>query len=275
VTPSFHAPDGGLFRKERGGGPPVLLLHGNPGSHADFDPLAERLAQAGFRAVAPDRPGHGRSAALPNLHRGSYHAAPTLANLLDEACGGRAIVAGYSIGAYYALRLALAKPEAVRALVLVSPFVFPGPGDKISGLPGLAGNPLLRPLLRLILPALGRGKVAAHARRAAAPDAISDAEAAAFAARGAAFPELVAVMADKNDLVANPLDPGRIAKLPMPVLIVSGGADAVADPAVHLAPLAAALPAATVVTLEGAPHDLPGRRLDALAKNMLAFMPKN
>lgn len=43
-----------------GSGDPVLLLHGWGGASTDMAPLASSLADAGFRAVVPDLPGHGR-----------------------------------------------------------------------------------------------------------------------------------------------------------------------------------------------------------------------
>ncbi len=42
-----------------GSGEPVLLLHGWGGASTDMAPLASALAEAGYRAIAPDLPGHG------------------------------------------------------------------------------------------------------------------------------------------------------------------------------------------------------------------------
>ncbi len=41
---------------DRGAGPSVVLLHGQPGSGASWDPVTERLAPE-FRVLAPDRIG--------------------------------------------------------------------------------------------------------------------------------------------------------------------------------------------------------------------------
>ena len=46
---------------DRGTGPAALLLHGQPGSGASWDPLTDRLATE-FRVLAPDRVGYGASA---------------------------------------------------------------------------------------------------------------------------------------------------------------------------------------------------------------------
>ena len=45
-----------------GGGPTVLMLHGIGGGHLAFAPQVETLASSGYRAVAWDMPGYGRSA---------------------------------------------------------------------------------------------------------------------------------------------------------------------------------------------------------------------
>lgn len=50
-----------LFVKEWGEGRPVVLIHGWPLSSDSWDPVANALADAGFRAIAYDRRGFGRS----------------------------------------------------------------------------------------------------------------------------------------------------------------------------------------------------------------------
>ncbi len=56
---------------DRGTGPAALLLHGQPGSGASWDPLTDRLAPE-FRVLAPDRIGYGASAG-----RGPWASRPT------------------------------------------------------------------------------------------------------------------------------------------------------------------------------------------------------
>lgn len=50
-----------LYAKSWGDGPPVVLIHGWPLSGDSWDPVANALAEAGFRAIAYDRRGFGRS----------------------------------------------------------------------------------------------------------------------------------------------------------------------------------------------------------------------
>jgi len=88
----------------------LALVHGFTQTSRSWAPIAARLADAGHEVVAPDVPGHaGRPAA------GMWDAAATLAT---EA--GRAVWVGYSLGGRLALHVALAHPEVIDGLVLVS-----------------------------------------------------------------------------------------------------------------------------------------------------------
>lgn len=50
-----------LYVKDWGEGDPVILIHGWPLSSDSWDPVAEAIASAGYRAIAYDRRGFGRS----------------------------------------------------------------------------------------------------------------------------------------------------------------------------------------------------------------------
>lgn len=50
-----------LYAKSWGDGPPVVLIHGSPLSGDSWDPVSNALADEGFRAIAYDRRGFGRS----------------------------------------------------------------------------------------------------------------------------------------------------------------------------------------------------------------------
>ena len=103
-----------------GSGAPVLLLHGFTGTGRSWDPLARRLRVAGYRTIAPDLLGHGRSDAPadPVRHDVARQAAD-LATILATLDAVPAVVVGYSLGGRVALRLALDRPHAVRSLVLI------------------------------------------------------------------------------------------------------------------------------------------------------------
>jgi 3-oxoadipate enol-lactonase len=94
----------------------VLLLHGQPGSAADWDGVADQL-RGHVDVLAIDRPGwDGRSSARDL--RGN--AAAALA-ALDARGVERAIVVGHSLGAAIAAWVAADHPERVSALILAAP----------------------------------------------------------------------------------------------------------------------------------------------------------
>jgi len=136
--PQFVAPvptaDGGTldlhFIHEPGSGErplPLLLLHGWPGSVAEFldviEPLAhpERFggdAADGFDVIAPSLPGYGFSAA-PAGPIGPRAMATIMSRLMTDVLGFESYVAqGGDWGSIIAARIALDHPQGLRALHL-------------------------------------------------------------------------------------------------------------------------------------------------------------
>jgi 2-succinyl-6-hydroxy-2,4-cyclohexadiene-1-carboxylate synthase len=88
----------------------VVLVHGFTQTLAAWGAVGERLA-GGFQVVRVDLPGHGGSGGV----RAGFAAAAGLVG----AAGGVGGYVGYSLGGRLCLRLALDRPDLVRALVLV------------------------------------------------------------------------------------------------------------------------------------------------------------
>ncbi|MGQ9907727.1 MAG: 2-succinyl-6-hydroxy-2,4-cyclohexadiene-1-carboxylate synthase [Candidatus Flexifilum sp.] len=107
--------------REQGSGPAIVLLHGFTGSSASWEAVSERLADAGWRVIAPDLPGHGETAGSWDAQR--YRIERTAADLI-ALTGGLGVaqfaLLGYSMGGRLALYTALTYPEHVRALILES-----------------------------------------------------------------------------------------------------------------------------------------------------------
>jgi 2-succinyl-6-hydroxy-2,4-cyclohexadiene-1-carboxylate synthase len=105
----------------RGRGPTVLLIHGFTGRATSWGRLATMLADR-YRVVAPDLPGHGRTATPTDPSSASVErTADDLATILVERGWAPAHAIGYSLGARIALRLAIEHPGGVRSLILESP----------------------------------------------------------------------------------------------------------------------------------------------------------
>lgn len=104
------------------GGPPLLLLHGYPQTHAIWHRVAQRLAPH-YRLVMPDLRGYGRSskpAGGPEHANYSKRAmAADMLTLMSELGHERFLVAGHDRGGRVAHRLALDHPQAVAKLCVI------------------------------------------------------------------------------------------------------------------------------------------------------------
>lgn len=93
----------------------LVLLHGFAGTRHTWDLLAARMGPEGYLPLALDLPGHGEAA--------DAEAPITFAGCVGHVlarCPERFALAGYSLGGRIALQVALAAPERVSRLVLVS-----------------------------------------------------------------------------------------------------------------------------------------------------------
>ncbi len=124
---------------ERGTGPSVVYLHGNPGFAHEFfsaqlpggaslvDDLTSR-----HHLVTYDRPGHGetpRSRAALSIEEQCR----LLQSVVQATCQDRPILLAYSWGGALALAFAQAHPEDVSGVVLLAPIVYPD-ADTILGI---------------------------------------------------------------------------------------------------------------------------------------------
>lgn len=104
------------YVSQGGAGPPVLLLHGFPETHACWHRIAPRLAED-HRLIAADLRGYGASEAPPGGPRGEGYTkremATELVALMAELGHERFAVVGHDRGARVAYRLALDHPDRV------------------------------------------------------------------------------------------------------------------------------------------------------------------
>ncbi|GAA4531722.1 MULTISPECIES: alpha/beta hydrolase [Nonomuraea] len=111
-----------LYVRHGGDGPPLLLLHGHPRTHATWHRTAPLLA-ARHTVVCPDLRGYGRSSkpqTTPGHEPYSKRAmARDLVALMRALGHDRFAVAGHDRGAYVAHRLAADHPDAVTHLVIM------------------------------------------------------------------------------------------------------------------------------------------------------------
>lgn len=102
-------------------GPPVLLLHGFPQDHREFEPMLPRLHAAGLRTYRYDQRGYapGARPAEVSAYRLNEPVADAVA-ILDALNIGRAHVIGHDWGAQIGWLLADGHPERVQTLTAVS-----------------------------------------------------------------------------------------------------------------------------------------------------------
>jgi pimeloyl-ACP methyl ester carboxylesterase len=102
-----------------GKGPPIVLLPSLGRGAADFDPIAGRLAAAGFRVLRPQPRGIGRSKGpLTGIDLHDY--AADVAAVIEHESKGPAFVVGHAFGNRVARMLATDRPELVCAVALVA-----------------------------------------------------------------------------------------------------------------------------------------------------------
>jgi pimeloyl-ACP methyl ester carboxylesterase len=111
-----------LHVAEQGEGPLVVLCHGFPECWYSWRHQLPALAKAGFRAVAPDLRGYGRSdrpAATENYT--ILDNIGDMVGLVDALGAKQAVIAGHDIGAAIAWQTALLRPDRFRAVIALSP----------------------------------------------------------------------------------------------------------------------------------------------------------
>ena len=112
----------GLAIETDGEGTPVLLAHGLTATRRYVVMGSSALARSGHRVISYDARGHGESDPAPDpLAYGYDELSRNMLSVLDAAGEGSAVVAGASMGAHTAVRLALEYPERVAGLVLITP----------------------------------------------------------------------------------------------------------------------------------------------------------
>jgi len=248
----------------------LVLLHGQPGSPADWQPVTARLP-AQLHAIAADRPGYGSS----RLPAGGFAAnARAVLDDLDARSITRAVLVGHSYGGGVALATAALAPGRVQAVVLLASV---GPGcvtgwDKLLAAPG-AGQLCALVAWRLT-PWIARARLARTARRRGRPlrpDEHANWQVWGHPGRGhrplwrTFLTEQRALLRELGELEH------AIASVQAPVLLL-------ADPRDTLVPLdtarrlARALPDARLQLIDGVGHHLPRRAPDAVADAIVAFL---
>lgn len=105
-----------LFYAVEGCGKPIILLHGNGGSHNDLETTIHQMAQSGYKVFAIDSRGQGANAPLDEYHYADM--AEDVFQFIQALNLERPAVFGWSDGGIIALELELYNPGTVSMLAI-------------------------------------------------------------------------------------------------------------------------------------------------------------
>jgi pimeloyl-ACP methyl ester carboxylesterase len=119
-----------LALDQSGEGRPVVLAHGLTATRRYVVMGSTALQRSGHRVITYDARGHGASSPAPDPGQYTYEElGRDLEAVLDGQAIERAVLAGASMGAHTLLWLALAHPERVAGLVVITPAYDPESND--------------------------------------------------------------------------------------------------------------------------------------------------
>ncbi|MBY8977444.1 alpha/beta hydrolase [Rhodobacteraceae bacterium NNCM2] len=250
------------YRKE-GSGPALVLIHGTGGDGAaNWEDVTKDLSRD-FTILRPDYTGSGETEDDGRALSVDYFAEQVMAAVVDAGLGEFA-VAGFSLGAAVAARIAADRPDRARSLILIAGFTRPDPRLKLQ-------FELWRDLIASDHAAMARLVLLTGF----SPDTVSGwtFDTVAQAVREIVETQNWAGMARQVEVDLE-LDVGdAAAKIHAPALVVGGRHDHMVPPA-HSRALAAAIRDAVYVELPTG-HLAPMERPDLVAREIRAFLAKD
>lgn len=223
-----------------GSGPAVVLLHGAFDNSEDWGYQVPALTAAGYRVIAIDSRGRGRSTLGPQPLTFALLSEEAL-RVLDTLGLEQAAFVGWSDGGVIALELAMRHPERVKRV-----FAF-GVAADLTGLKEFEQTPLLDRVF-------GRAK-RDHARLSPEPEG--------FAA--------TAAQVNRLDETEPNYSAAELAGIRVPITVVRGEQDEFIRPE-HTEYLAATIPGARHVILPGVSHFAMLQRPDDFNRAVLDFL---
>lgn len=238
-----------LYSEVAGDGEPVLLLHGGFCSLESLRAPSDALV-TDHRVYAFERPGHGRSADIDEEYGYARGLADTLA-YLDAVGLESAHVVGYSDGGILGLLLALHHPARVRSLTAISANLDPAVFTESAGADGV--------------PVLGPPRGTAEPR----PD-VERMHYERLSPDGPEHAEVVLAKLFRLWTSEPHIDPADLARIDVPVLIMSGDRDSIRPG--HSLLIAASIPGAQLCVVPGTSHHLVAERPDLVSALVREFV---
>src|SRR5689334_6436942 len=247
-----------------GSGRPVVLIHGNPGSHQDYTlAVVERLSES-YHVIAFDRPGHGYSERQDSVRITVEIQARIIREALQKLAVEQPVLVGHSWGGSLVLAAALAHRTDFSGLVLLAPAAYPSVRAEWWSL--VPHVPLIGEfVVNRLTPFLGRAIVRKSLREAYDPQDVQH-EYAEEAAEMWMRPDRIRSWSyDERTLRASlKALSQRYGEIDMPVVIVTGGADRLLDPNEHAYPLQKTIRNSKLIVLPQTGHQVPQTQPDAV-----------
>ncbi|MDO6738109.1 alpha/beta fold hydrolase [Wenyingzhuangia sp. 2_MG-2023] len=102
-------------------GKTIVLFHGKNFNGAYWKTTIKSLTEAGYRVIAPDQIGFGKSSKPMNFQYSFQELAKNTKTILDKLNVSKTAILGHSMGGMLATRFALMYPEATEKLILENP----------------------------------------------------------------------------------------------------------------------------------------------------------
>ncbi|WP_346767126.1 alpha/beta fold hydrolase [Enterovirga aerilata] len=258
-----------LHYLDRGAGSPILLLHGNGATSEDMvaSGLVERLAR-NHRVIVPDRPGYGYSDRPRGTLWSPEKQAQVMVQLLDRLGVESPVVVGHSWGALVALALALDAPERARALLLLSGYYYPTARLDVALLSGPAVPALGDLAAHTVAPILARAVLPGLLKRIFQPLPVDSRFRTRFPVAMTLRPRQLRASAEETAYMvpaAYALS-RRYRELQLPIVIMAGEGDRIADLQRQSVRLHRELPTSALAIVPGAGHMVHYAATEAVAR---------
>jgi pimeloyl-ACP methyl ester carboxylesterase len=260
----------------------VLLLHGGGVDNASLSwgGVGPRLAEAGYRVIAPDHPGYGQSPSAP-WPATQQRLVDYVGEFVDELELGPHVTGGLSLGGGMAIGHTLARSDTVTGAMLLGSYgLMPRLSDGLTSLPQqvLTWAMLRTGLLTAMTRRMAGNRAALNWSMASlvrdraqrTPELMDEVWAAAETGHGfAAFEQW-----QRSQILLDRLATdyrSELAHITAPVLIVHGDRDT-GVPVERARSAAAAIPDATLEIVAGAGHWVQRDQPDVAVAAMLGFL---
>ena len=245
-----------IYYEDSGTGAPVLMLPGWAMPIEGFGALRAAISAAGYRVIAADLPGSGRSLPQPRLYTAAYYDddAQAFVALLQHLGASPAHLLGFSDGGEDALLMAELAPQIARSVITwgAGGFVSDPTGELRQGLATMVDQPIppMQEFRDFLVGQYGEGNARAMTQ--------------SFAG---ALNEIINTRGGNLALL-------RADEIACPVLLMAGEHD-MFIPLAILQQLAARLRTVETHVVPGAPHEVHDAQPEWLAQTVLDWLQRH